>query len=194
MVTSCVLLRPRNGELWIVDDALRIGDYKLLTGMGASQTSKGGCSLLGLGGAPVGNPRDPRNTSTFCGPIATCSAAGELSGGDALICSGCACPSYSPAYNAAATGKAKCTPCVFNVRTDPGETVNLAAQLDDPVEVKRLATMTARLVALRATSYTPPYPPSDADAACDAMVAAGGFYVPWATADEVEDERNASYW
>ena len=47
MVTSCVLLRPRNGELWIVDDALRIGDYKLLTGVGASQTSNGGCSLLG---------------------------------------------------------------------------------------------------------------------------------------------------
>ena len=51
--------------------------------------------------------------------------------------------------------------------------------LDKPEEVKRLATMTKRLVELRKGTVTPAYPADDNQAACDAMVAAGGFYVPW---------------
>ena len=172
------VLRPNNGELWIMDDVLRIGDYKLITGQGTAQIGNGGCSMLGLGGLPVGLPRDPKNLSTFCGPVSKCH--GNETGGDALICSECKCTSYSPIYNATATGAAKCVPCVFNVRSDPGETINLAAMLDKPEEVKRLATMTARLVELRKSTVHPTYPPNDDQAACDAMVAAGGFFVPWA--------------
>merc|ERR1712083_900870 len=139
---------------------------KLITGQGTAQIQNGGCSLLGLGGAPVGLPRDPTNLSSFCGPVPKCLP--NMTGGDALICSQCRCTSYSQTYNATVD----CTPCMFNVRADPGETINLAAKLDDPREVQRLKEMTARIVELQKTAYTPSYPPNDVDAACDAMVAA----------------------
>ena len=42
----------------------------------------------------------------------------------------------------------------------------------------RLVAMTARLLALKKTAVVVPYPPSNFSAACDAMRAAGGFFVP----------------
>ena len=214
-VPLTTVLRPRGGELWIYDDALRIGDYKLITGGGTMQTNSGGCSLLGLGGHPVGLPRDAANLSNFCGPIAKCAEA--TSAADILICTECKCVSYSPQYNATASGAAKCMPCVFNVRTDPGEMINLAvrqnhppcteqrffyhvilskvrlffsqAKLDDPVEVERLAMMTTRLLELEKTQHMPPMPRDDHQTACDAMVENGGFFGPWAANEELDVEE-----
>ena len=56
-----------------------------------------------------------------------------------------------------------------------GETTNLAST--NPAKV---AAMTARILQLAEGTVKPVYPPDDLKAACEAMVAAGGFYVPWA--------------
>jgi hypothetical protein len=44
----------------------------------------------------------------------------------------------------------------------------------------KVAAMTARILELAKGTARPEYPPSDMAAACEAMVAAGGFFVPWA--------------
>jgi hypothetical protein len=82
---------PIRTELWIGDDVLRVGDYKLITGAGTNSVT----CMLGLGGNPVGLPLDPNNLSTFCGGS---ECTGSEIGADALICSKCACPSYSAVY------------------------------------------------------------------------------------------------
>ena len=83
------------------------------------------------------------------------------------------CPTYSDVYNASEG----CTPCVFNVRTDPSEKDNLAAT---SVGIELLKNLTNRLKVLQNTIYNPGYPPKDTEKACDMMVNQGkGFYVPW---------------
>jgi hypothetical protein len=134
---------PIRAQLWIADDVLRIGDYKLITGAGTNSLS----CMLGLNGDPVGNPIDPTNLSTYCGHS---HCTGRETGADALICSKCKCPTYNTTYDP----ENHCVPCVFNVRVDPSERVNLANSTD-PVDVARLGFMTARLLELRKTSYTP---------------------------------------
>lgn len=160
------LATPIRAELWIGDDVLRIGDYKLISGLGTHSVT----CMLGLGGDPVGLPSDPNDLSDFCG---TSQCTGNETGADALICSECKCVSYSGVYDP----EALCTPCVFELRSDPGERINLAAL---PEHADRLASMTARLVALQKTEYLPEYPPDNLTAACDAMVGNGGFFGPWA--------------
>ena len=130
----------------------------------AKQVSNGGCSLLGLGGHPVRLPMDSTNLSSFCGPVPRCT--GNETGQDGLICSQCRCPGYSPVYSPAQ----KCSPCLFDVLADPGETQNLASAMPD-----RLSAMTERLLNLRTTMRTVPAPPKDLAAACQAMVSAGGY-------------------
>jgi hypothetical protein len=134
---------PIRAQLWIADDVLRIGDYKLITGAGTNSLS----CMLGLNGDPVGNPIDPTNLSTYCGHS---HCTGRETGADALICSECKCQTYNTTYDP----ENHCTPCVFNVRVDPSERVNLAKSTD-PVDVARLGFLTARLLELRKTSYTP---------------------------------------
>jgi hypothetical protein len=51
-------------ELWIADDVLRIGDWKLITG---SAGVAGISGMLGLDGMPFGVPNDPKNLSSFYG-------------------------------------------------------------------------------------------------------------------------------
>ena len=126
--------------------------------------------MLGLGGNPVGLPLNASDLSGFCG-ASTCT--GGETGADALICSECRCGSYSAVYAPAA----RCTPCMFDVRSDSGERVNLASM---PQHAAVLANMTARLLELKKSEYTPVYPPDDLPAACAAMVRNGGFFGPWA--------------
>jgi hypothetical protein len=145
---------------------LRMGDFKIISGQGTRST---GC-MLGLGGNPVGLPLNASDLSNFCGG-STCGS--HETGADALICSECKCPSYSGVY----APTAQCMPCVFNVRSDPGERINLAAL---PQHAGLLASMTKRLLELRKTEYMPIYPPDNLTAACDAMVKNGGFFGPWA--------------
>ena len=146
-----------------------MGDLKLITGAGTNSVT----CMLGLGGAPVGLPRDAANLSDFCGGS---SCTGGETGADALICSECKCPSYGAVYDPAA----QCTPCVFDVRADPGERINLAALASSPRHAGQLASLTARLLELKKTEYTPSYPPDNLTAACAAMVGNGGFFCPWA--------------
>lgn len=126
--------------------------------------------MLGIGGNPVGLPLNASDLSTYCGR-SQCGA--NETGADALICSECRCGSYSGVYAPAA----RCTPCMFDVRFDPGERVNLASM---PQHATMLASMTARLLELKKTEYTPVYPPDNLTAACAAMVSNGGFFGPWA--------------
>jgi hypothetical protein len=72
-----------------------------------------------------------------------------------------------------------CTPCIFDVRSDPAERVNLANS-SDPTNVKRLMNMTRRLLELKKTKYVPQYPPDNLTAACHVMIETGGFFGPWA--------------
>ena len=51
--------------------------------------------------------------------------------------------------------------------------------MSDHMRVQRLAMMIKRLVELKESTVKPKYPADDDQAACDAMVAAGGFFVPW---------------
>ena len=118
---SATLAAPVRHELWLHDDVLRVGDYKLITGGGTAST----LCMLGLGGDPVGLPRDPANLTNMCGG-STCT--GRETGQDLLICSGCRCPGYNAFYDPLLM----CTPCVFNVRSDPGERLNLANSAGDP--------------------------------------------------------------
>lgn len=151
-------------ELWIADDVLRIGDWKLLTGAGAGPTT----CMLGINGLPVRTANNPRDLSTTCGAGHCASATGV----DAEICWGCKCPSYN-------LTDPNCRPCLYDVSLDPGEFTNLASRYPDKV-----AEMTARLAELAAgkapPSGFPIYPPNDIESACQAMVEAGGFFVPWA--------------
>ena len=123
----------------------------------------------------MGLPLDATDISSFSGG-STCSG-NEKDPADALICSFCRCPTYAGAYNKTA----KCMPCLFNVRDDPSESVNLAEDVEPGgggASAARLVAMTARLLALKKTAVVVPYPPSNFSAACDAMRAAGGFFVP----------------
>ncbi len=149
-------------ELWIADDVLRVGDFKLITGSGTGPST----CMVGIGGRPVPPANDPNDLNTTCGTMHC--TGNETDPADALICSGCKCPSYT-------TGGEGCTPCLFNVVADPGETTNLASK--NPAKV---AAMTARVLELAKGTAHPEYPASDMAAACEAMVAAGGFFVPWA--------------
>jgi hypothetical protein len=104
-------------------------------------------------GDPVGLPNDPTDLSNFCG---SSKCTGSETGQDAMICGQCFCPSYNGTYSPAAKPH-RCAPCLFNVRADPSERVNLAAS-NASVDVARLAEMTARLLELKKTCYTPQYP------------------------------------
>ena len=163
---SLSLTTPIRSELWIGDDVLRIGDFKIITGKGTNSVT----CMLGLGGNPVGLPLNPKNLSGFCGGS---SCTGNETGPDALICSECKCVSLSSTYDP----EAGCSPCVFDVRADPGERTNLAAL---PQHADRLASMTARLLLLQKTEHMPAYPPDNLTAACASMVRFGGFFGPWA--------------
>ena len=95
---------------------------------------------------------------------------------DKLICSSCICKTYSDVYDASVG----CTPCVFNVRTDPSERDNLVGPSGSPAGAELLKNLTHRLKVLRNTSYSPVYPASDLNKACEAMAEeGGGFFVPW---------------
>ena len=148
-------------ELWIADDVLRVGVWKLITGSGAGSTD----CMIGLGGLPVQAANDPNNLTTTCG---TGKCHSNVTGPDADICWGCKCVSLDPT-------DPTCRPCLYNVVDDPGEFTNLASQ--NPA---RVAEMTTRIKVLALGTATPDYPPGDLNAACQAMVDAGGFYVPWA--------------
>ena len=163
---SISLATPIRRELWIGDDVLRIGDLKIITGAGTEST---GC-MVGIGGNPVGLPLNSSDLSNYCG---SSSCSGKETGADALICGECKCASYSGVYSP----EAHCTPCVFDVRADPGERHNLAAL---PQHADQLASMTARLLELKKSEYMPTYPPDNLTAACAAMVSNGGFFGPWA--------------
>ena len=162
-------IRGNDGELWIADDVLRIGDYKLITGMGAAAPN----CMLGIGGNPVSMPTGPNDLSNRCG-ASHCTGKEAPGSQDAMICTGCRCPSYSGVYSAPT-----CTPCLFNVRTDPGERVNLADAAPSE-HATRLATMTSRLLELQKTRYDPVYPEDNFTAACEVMRENGGFFSPWA--------------
>jgi len=183
-------IRPNNGELWISDDVLRIGDYKLITGGGTGPPY----GMIGIGGDPVALPASNNDYSDHTG--ASACTGNEVPGSpDAMICMGCRCPAYSTTYNATAG----CTPCIFNVRLDPGERINLAsvymeqaaaaaaaaaAEVGGDFAVAEggelLASMTARLLELQRTRHDPVYPPDNYTAACDMMRANGGYFAPWA--------------
>ena len=158
---SVGLEAPLRTELWIADEVLRVGDYKLITGGGASSTS----CMLGIGGLPVKAANNPASLATTCG---TDRCHGNETGADAEICHGCKCHGYN-------ASDPQCMPCLYDVHQDPGEQKNLAASM--PAKV---AEMTARIQELAKGTAAPQYPPSDLAAACSAMVNAGGFYVPWA--------------
>ena len=128
-------------ELWIADDVLRVGDFKLITGLGAHSVH----GMLGRRGHPVGLPLDPTNLTNLEGG-STCTGH-ETDPADVLICSLCKCESYSGVYDPAA----QCTPCIFNVRSDPSESINLAAT-DEGKYVAMLVAMTARLGELNKTA------------------------------------------
>jgi len=154
---------------------LRIGDYKLITGAGAAAPN----CMLGIGGNPVALPAGPNDYSNHCGGSA-CTGKEAPGSQDAMICTGCRCPSYGTSYLAPA-----CTPCLFNVRTDPGERINLAGPSGGslghgPAPPATLASMTARLLELQKTRYDPVYPDDNFTAACDVMRSNGGFFAPWA--------------
>lgn len=181
---SLELSQPVRSELWIADDVLRVGDFKLITGQGTGAST----CMVGIGGRPVAAANDPTDLNTTCG-TGHCTG-NETDPADQLICSGCKCPHYKPGPG--------CTPCLFNLAVDPGmdsaaacpwlarcfpltlcafagETTNLADA--NPAKV---ASMTARILKLAEGTVQPDYPPSNMQAACEAMVAAGGFFVPWA--------------
>jgi arylsulfatase A-like enzyme len=153
-------IRP---ELWIADDVLRVGSWKLITGGGAQSTQ----NMLGIGGLPVRTPHDPHDLNTTCG-YSRC--LGNETGADAELCIGCKCPSYN-------LNDPSCHACLFDVDVDPGEQTNQAAA--HPAVV---ASMHTRLQQYReAKPHIPPNPPSDAYGACQAMVNKySGFYGPWA--------------
>lgn len=159
---SIKLSEPVRTELWIADDVLRQDQWKLISGAGVGRES----CMLGIGGRPVAAANDPNNLTTTCGTL-SCHDK-QLSPIDAEICYGCKCVSYN-------LTDPSCRPCLYDVVSDPGEFTNLASQ-----NPERVAAMFARVLELQKSTVTPNYPPSDATAACAAMVAAGGFYVPWA--------------
>ena len=66
-----------------------------------------------------------------------------------------------------------CLCCCLLLR--PQEYTNLAAT--QPAKVEE---MTARILELRKGIVKLDYPPEDTTAACQAMLAAGGFWSPWA--------------
>lgn len=161
-------------ELWIADDVLRVGDYKIITGAGTNNPC-----MVGLGGLPARNPYDPNDLRDYGGCENKCT--GNETGTDAVICGGCRCHSYNASDPA-------CKPCLFNVATDPGESVNLAAQQPD-----RVADMMQRIVELTAAKTPVPlWPSKDLYASCKAMVDAGGFFVPWAESDDEEGWDSSS--
>jgi hypothetical protein len=63
--------------------------------------------------------------------------------------------------------------CLFDLEADPAERNNLAAQHPDVV-----ASMSARLATLQATSYHPTFPPDDVPAECAMLARTGGFVAP----------------
>lgn len=150
-------------ELWVADDVLRVGSWKLITGAGATSVQ----SMLGIGGLPVRTPYDPTDLNTTCG-YSRC--RGNETGVDAELCLGCKCPTYN-------LSDPTCHACLFDLDADPGEQANRATA--QPAVV---ASMHARLQQYReAKPRVPPNPPSDAYGACQAMVNKyGGFYGPWA--------------
>ena len=150
-------------ELWIADDVLRVGAWKLITGSGADSVQ----SMLGIGGLPVRTPYDPNDLNSTNG-YSQC--RGDETGVDAELCLGCKCPSYD-------LDDASCHACLYDLDADPGEQANHAA-----AQPAIVASMHARLRQYRdAKPAVPPLPPSDAAAACDAMANKyGGFYGPWA--------------
>ena len=129
------------------------GDFKLITGGGTGPST----AMLGIGGRPVPPANDPHDLNTTCGKktfsrlfsmlkliilprqardkhrenlqkgerFLRCGTGhctgNETDPADVLICSGCKCPSYQ-------TGGEGCTPCLFDVTADPGETTNLASK------------------------------------------------------------------
>lgn len=167
---------------------LRIGDYKLITGGGAAAPN----CMLGIGGNPVALPAGPNDYSNHCGGSA-CTGKEAPGSPDAMICTGCRCPSYGTSYLAPT-----CTPCLFNVRADPGERINLADPAAawgptgsdrggsglgfGPGQAAMLASMTERLLALQKTRYDPVYPDDNFTAACETMRGNGGFFAPWTVA------------
>ncbi len=165
---SVAVTEPVRSELWIADDVLRVGDYKLITGTGAAGTS----CMIGIGGQPVAAANDPNDLNSTCGS-SKCTG-NETDPSDILICSQCKCPGYKPGPG--------CTPCLFNVNLDPSEMINLANN-----NAAKVAEMTARIQELAKGKWRPTYPPDDMAAACDAMVAAGGFFVPWAKSLPISD-------
>ena len=154
--------------------------------------------MIGIGGNPVTLPANNNDYSDHTGASA-CTGKEVPGTPDAMICMGCRCPSYSTTYNASAG----CTPCIFNVRLDPGERINLAsvyleqsgvggsdgggtdgAGADSGTTVEErgelLASMTSRLRELQRTRHDPIYPPDNYTAACEMMRANGGYFAPWA--------------
>lgn len=150
-------------ELWIADDVLRVGSWKLITGGGAASTQ----NMLGIGGRPVRTPYDPNDLNTTCG-YSHC--RGNETGVDAELCIGCRCRSYN-------MSDPTCHACLYNVDADPGEQTNHAA-----AQLAMVASMHAKLFQYRKMNPAKPaQPPGDAYGACEAMVKQyGGFYGPWA--------------
>ena len=149
--------------------------------------------MLGIGGNPVQLPANDNDYSNHCGGSA-CTGKEVPGSADAMICTGCRCPSYHGVYNASQG----CTPCLFNVRSDPGERINLATpnglkwkweqqqrgwgEQEGNLDQYRsmLATMTSRLLELQTTRHDPIYPLDNFTAGCAAMRANGGYFGPWA--------------
>lgn len=104
--SSLDLSQSVRSELWIADDVLREGNFKLITGKGTGPST----CMVGIGGRPVPVANDPTNLSTTCG-TGHCTG-NETDPADTLICSGCKCPDYKPGPD--------CTPCLFNLAEDPG--------------------------------------------------------------------------
>lgn len=151
-------------ELWIADDVLRVGPWKLITGGGTGSTQ----NMLGIGGLPVRTPYDRNDLNTTCGYS---SCRGNEVGADAEICLKCMCHSYK-------MSDPDCHACLYNVEEDPGEQTNHAT-----AQLEMVASMHAKLLQYVARKpVRPAQPPSDLNGACSAMVNTyGGFYGPWAT-------------